>query len=224
MKELKTVKVSDMEKNILRISTELFLKQGYDKTTIRQIADCCGIGRGHLYYYFRKKEDILIHIFKKILTKIYSDVIENSDDKIEVLHSYALIQSVYTYTLALNENLLRIYLEGSNVDIIRRESQNILINLCQKKSTSSKYNVKEKDIKFSVIVGYAGECELLKRYYHKETDYDIDSIIRTIVSTRLLLLNIIDVKQVNQIVDLAIQDSKSYRFDDVMEKLHYFDF
>ena len=55
MNELKSPTISNMEKNILKISTELFLNQGYDKTTIRQIAEESGIGRGHLYYYFKKK-------------------------------------------------------------------------------------------------------------------------------------------------------------------------
>ncbi|MEG0855936.1 MAG: TetR/AcrR family transcriptional regulator [Terrisporobacter sp.] len=224
MRELKIPEIKDIEKNILKISTELFLKQGYDKTTIRQIAEASGIGRGHLYYYFRKKEDILIHIFKQILDKIYDEVIENSDDKMEVLLSYALIQSVYTYTLVFNEYLLRIYLEGSNVEIIRRESQNILIDLCKKKSETSKYNISNKDIRFSVIVGYAGEWELLKRYYHDEKDFDIDSIVKTIVSTRLLLLNIVDVKEVSEIVDKAMKEAKEYEYKDIMNKLHYFEF
>ena len=55
MKELKAETINDIEKNILKISTKLFLDQGYDNTTIRQIAEASGIGRGHLYYYFRKK-------------------------------------------------------------------------------------------------------------------------------------------------------------------------
>ena len=50
MKELKAETINDIEKNILKISTKLFLDQGYDNTTIRQIAEASGIGRGHLYY------------------------------------------------------------------------------------------------------------------------------------------------------------------------------
>jgi len=224
MNELKTQTISDMEKNILKISTGLFLNQGYDKTTIRQIAEQCGIGRGHLYYYFRKKEDILIHIFKQILNKIYDDVIESSDDKTEVLLSYATIQCVYTYTLVLNEKLFRIYLQGSNIEIVRRAAQNILIDLCKKKAEDMNYDIKEKDICFSVTIGYAGECELLKRYYHGEEDFDIDSIVRSITSTRLLLLNIIDNKQVNEIVDKAMLEAKKFDYNDIIAKFHYFEF
>ena len=39
MKELKAETINDIEKNILKISTKLFLDQGYDNTTIRQIAE-----------------------------------------------------------------------------------------------------------------------------------------------------------------------------------------
>ncbi|WP_434797116.1 TetR/AcrR family transcriptional regulator [Terrisporobacter vanillatitrophus] len=224
MNEFKMQTISDMEKNILKVSTQLFLDQGYDKTTIRQIAEECGIGRGHLYYYFRKKEDILIHIFKQILNKIYDDVIESSNDKTEVLLSYATIQCVYTYTLVLNEKLFRIYLQGSNIEIVRRAAQNILIDLCKKKAEDMNYDIREKDICFSVTIGYSGECELLKRYYHGEKDFDIDSIVRSITSTRLLLLNIINHKQVDEIVDKAMAESKQFDYQDIIGKFHYFEF
>ena len=49
MKMSNTATINDMEKNILLVSTNLFINQGYDKTTIRQIAEAAGIGRGHLY-------------------------------------------------------------------------------------------------------------------------------------------------------------------------------
>lgn len=224
MNELKTPTISDMEKNILKVSTRLFLNQGYDKTTIRQIAEASGIGRGHLYYYFKKKEDILIHIFKQILNKIYDDVIESSDDKTEVILSYATIQCIYTYTLVFNEKLFRIYIEGSSIEIVRRAAQNILIDLCKKKAKDMNYDVSEKDICFSVTIGYAGECELLKRFYNSEEDFDIDSIVRSITSTRLLLLNILDHKQVREIVDKAMLEAKKFDYDDIIQKLHIFEF
>ncbi len=224
MKELKAETINDIEKNILKISTKLFLDQGYDNTTIRQIAEASGIGRGHLYYYFRKKEDILIHIFKQILNKIYNDVIESSDDKTEVLLSYAMIQCIFTYTLVFNEKLFRIYLQGSKIEIVRRAAQNILVELCKKKSKSMKYDIKEKDIYFSIIIGYAGECELLKRFYNGEENFDIDSIIKSIISTRLLLLNIINHQEVESIVNQAMIEAKKFDYNNIIEKIHFFDF
>lgn len=224
MDKLNTSTISDIEKNILNISTQLFLNQGYDKTTIRQIADASGIGRGHLYYYFRKKEDILIYIFKQILNKIYDDVIESNDDKTEVILSYAVIQCIYTYTLVFNKKLFRIYIEGSNVEIIRRAAQNILIDLFKKKSKDMNYDLNEKNIRFSITIGYAGECELLKRLYNGEEDFDIDSIVQSIISTRLHLLNIISDQEIAKIIDKAMIEAKQFNYHDILKKLHLFEF
>lgn len=224
MYKIKSPTINDIEKNILRISTELFLNQGYDETTIRQIAEKCGIGRGHLYYYFKKKEDILIHIFNKILNKIYDDLIDTNNSKTEILLNYATIQCIYTYTLVLNKKLFKIYLQGSNIEIVRRAAQDILIDLCKKKCNDMNYNISEKDICFSITIGYAGECELLKRFYLGEKDFDIDSIVKSIISTRLLLLNIMDNSQVNLIVDTAMHEAKKFDYNSVIQKLNIFEF
>lgn len=58
-------------------SSKLFISQGYSKTTIRQIAEVCGLGRGHLYYYFKKKEDILLYLYKDLLDKLYIYINKN---------------------------------------------------------------------------------------------------------------------------------------------------
>lgn len=216
--------IKDMEKNILLVSTNLFINQGYDKTTIRQIAEAAGIGRGHLYYYFRKKEDILIHILKQIINKIYDDVIESSNDTNEIMLSYALIQCIYTYTLVYNEKLFRIYIQASDIEIVRREAQNILIDLCKKKAKEMNYDICEKDICLSVTIGFAGECELLKRFYNGDKNFDIDSIVRSITSTRLLLLNIVNHQEVNEIVDKAMLEAKKFDYHHAIEKLHFLKF
>lgn len=216
-----TATINDMEKNILMVSTELFINQGYDKTTIRQIAEAAGIGRGHLYYYFKKKEDILIHIFKGVINKIYDSVIKSSNDTSEIILSYAMIQCIYTYTLVYNEKLFRVYIQASNIEIVRRESQNMLIDLCKKKAQEMRYYISDKDICFSVTIGYAGECELLKRFYNGEKDFDIDSIVRSVTSTRLLLLNILNHEEVNNIIDKAMIEAKKFNYCNVIEKLQF---
>ncbi|WGX77145.1 helix-turn-helix domain-containing protein [Paraclostridium bifermentans] len=46
----------DIRNTIILEASKLFIQQGYTKTTIRQIAQVCNLGRGHLYYYFKKKK------------------------------------------------------------------------------------------------------------------------------------------------------------------------
>ena len=48
--------------DILRVGQELFHEQGYEKTTIQNIADRCGLSKGALYHHFRSKEEVLERI------------------------------------------------------------------------------------------------------------------------------------------------------------------
>jgi AcrR family transcriptional regulator len=47
---------------ILQSAAQWFRKDGFDRTSTRQIAATAGVNQGLLYYYFRGKEDILFHI------------------------------------------------------------------------------------------------------------------------------------------------------------------
>lgn len=47
---------------ILEKARELFLSLGYQKTTMRMIADVAGISTGPLYFYFRNKAEVFFHI------------------------------------------------------------------------------------------------------------------------------------------------------------------
>ena len=44
---------------IQAVAVELFSERGYDKTSLREIADRLGVTKAALYYHFRSKEDIV---------------------------------------------------------------------------------------------------------------------------------------------------------------------
>ena len=46
-----------------QVALELFTTQGYENTTLRQIADELGLNKASLYYYFSSKEAILQSLF-----------------------------------------------------------------------------------------------------------------------------------------------------------------
>jgi AcrR family transcriptional regulator len=48
--------------DILRVAEELFHEQGYEKTTIHNIAERCGLSKGDLYHHFKSKEEVLKRI------------------------------------------------------------------------------------------------------------------------------------------------------------------
>jgi AcrR family transcriptional regulator len=50
---------SDTRARIQRVSLELFAEQGYDKTSLREIAERLDVTKAALYYHFKSKEDIV---------------------------------------------------------------------------------------------------------------------------------------------------------------------
>ena len=58
----RTEKSNHIKNKIIEIARRLFVNQGYQKTTIRQIIEETGINIGTLYHYFRDKEDIFLRV------------------------------------------------------------------------------------------------------------------------------------------------------------------
>lgn len=55
----KTFKINVVPQAILEAASNLFIKRGYEGTTMQDIAQELGISRSALYYYFKNKEEIL---------------------------------------------------------------------------------------------------------------------------------------------------------------------
>jgi AcrR family transcriptional regulator len=49
----------DTRERILSVANELFIEQGYEGTSLREIADRLDITKAALYYHFRSKDEIL---------------------------------------------------------------------------------------------------------------------------------------------------------------------
>jgi len=56
----------DTRERILDIAMDLFIEQGYDKTSLRQIADRLGFTQAAIYYHFAAKQDILIALHLRL--------------------------------------------------------------------------------------------------------------------------------------------------------------
>ncbi|PJM95815.1 TetR family transcriptional regulator [Streptomyces sp. CB01373] len=57
------------------VALELFAEQGYEKTSLREIAERLDVTKAALYYHFKTKEEILVSLFES-LTRPMEDLIE----------------------------------------------------------------------------------------------------------------------------------------------------
>ena len=49
----------DTRERIQRVALELFAEQGYERTSLREVAERLGVTKAALYYHFKSKEDIV---------------------------------------------------------------------------------------------------------------------------------------------------------------------
>jgi AcrR family transcriptional regulator len=64
MDEIKTQKAEETRKRILDAALKLFMEEGYEKATMRRIAQDAGLTPGATYYHFPSKENIVFHFYE----------------------------------------------------------------------------------------------------------------------------------------------------------------
>ncbi|MCW2525876.1 MAG: TetR family transcriptional regulator [Pseudonocardiales bacterium] len=66
--------------HILRVALEQFAEQGYDGTSLQQIADRLGVTKAALYYHFKSKDDLLLAVLDPYFAGI-DDLLKLKDAK-----------------------------------------------------------------------------------------------------------------------------------------------
>ncbi|MEU5634313.1 TetR/AcrR family transcriptional regulator [Streptomyces rishiriensis] len=82
------------------VALELFAEQGYEKTSLREIAERLDVTKAALYYHFKTKEEIIVGIFTD-LTKPIEDLIEWGKEQPHTLETKH--ELVRRYSKALSE-------------------------------------------------------------------------------------------------------------------------
>lgn len=94
---------------LVNAAVELFVKKGFHKTTVREIAKEFGMSMGALYDYIRTKEDILFlvcdYIFKSVSDKLQSSLGGRKDARENLRNAirdyFTIIDEIQDYSLLL---------------------------------------------------------------------------------------------------------------------------
>ena len=89
----------DTRRRIQDVALELFAEHGYEKTSLREIAERLDVTKAALYYHFKTKEEILVSIFED-LTQPIEDLIEWGRQQPHTLATKQEIIRRYADTLA----------------------------------------------------------------------------------------------------------------------------
>ncbi|MFE9449142.1 TetR/AcrR family transcriptional regulator [Streptomyces sp. NPDC006739] len=93
------------------VALELFAEQGYEKTSLREIAERLDVTKAALYYHFKTKEEIIVSLFED-LTQPIQDLIEWGRDQPHTLEIKQEIVRRYSLALAGAEPLFRFMQEN----------------------------------------------------------------------------------------------------------------
>ncbi|MFE5820067.1 TetR/AcrR family transcriptional regulator [Streptomyces sp. NPDC056479] len=93
------------------VALELFAEQGYEKTSLREIAERLDVTKAALYYHFKTKEEIIVSLFED-LTQPIEDLIEWGRQQPHTLDTKQEIVRRYSEALAGASPLFRFMQEN----------------------------------------------------------------------------------------------------------------
>ncbi|MGW3206274.1 TetR/AcrR family transcriptional regulator [Streptomyces sp. NPDC001135] len=93
------------------VALELFAEQGYEKTSLREIAERLDVTKAALYYHFKTKEEIIVSLFED-LTQPIEALIEWGRNQPHTLETKQEIVRRYSEALSGAEPLFRFMQEN----------------------------------------------------------------------------------------------------------------
>lgn len=100
------------KEHTLAICARMFLEQGYQNTTVRQIIGEAGISNSSFQSYFRSKEGVLTELARVVFGGQFEAARSRTDAKLPPVYTYALETAVQLAMTERSEALREIYTEA----------------------------------------------------------------------------------------------------------------
>jgi AcrR family transcriptional regulator len=102
--------------DLVDVAAQLFLKQGYENTTVNQIIGSLNLAKGTYYYHFKSKEDILIAVSDKLISDTREKLvaIHRQNDK-DVLWRIRKILGIFHDDFYRNRTIWKLVYHDKNV-------------------------------------------------------------------------------------------------------------
>ena len=106
----------EKRRRIYQAARDLFEKQGYDSTTMRQVARAADVGEGTVFLYAKDKRELLFRIFKDDLASLFDSAFA------QVPQNVAFLEQIVAFTTPVLKFLQP---HGSLARILVREQFNL---------------------------------------------------------------------------------------------------
>ena len=192
--------VASRREEIARNVARVFVKRGYDRTSVREIVKACGMSTGTLYHYVGSKEDILYLVINHGISQ-YTDFFEEIAAGLDMMSpTEALMNAIREYYKRIEgfqDFTVFIYQETKNLQSSARQSvldaerrlvnvfERLLIRGCE----TGEFNIDNVTLVAHDIVA-VGEMWAVRRWFLRRcctfeeyTRHHIDSFLKHISPT-----------------------------------------
>ncbi|MBN2532207.1 MAG: TetR/AcrR family transcriptional regulator [Spirochaetales bacterium] len=170
-------KIIEKRQLLLKISLELFVKQGVYQTPMSQISRISNISMGSIYHYFKNKEDIINALYIDIKTNLTEYILKDYPDKNSIYESYLqLLNNVFHYFVQnpLELFFLEQYENSPMITTSTREEELRIVKPIEELFIQAKeQNMLKKlppEILYALFIGSV--TSLIK--FHLSGDYELD--------------------------------------------------
>ena len=174
------------QERLVEVSARLFRKNGYQATTMQEIADHLNIKKGSIYYYIKTKEDLLYNIVQMSMnmlldrTKgIYSENIDARKKirKLMETHIKMITDNITLFSVSLYDvNKTNASLYWNDIVQLRDQYEEIVQGILEQGMREGLF--KSYNIKLSLLA-LLGMMNWIVRWYNPEYRENLDDIVET---------------------------------------------
>lgn len=194
-----------LQEKILQTAYNLFLEQGYNETTIRQIAEKAGVERGHLYYYYSKKEDMLFGWYNQFLTEIYDKVVEQCSEEKDGIVLIILCDQVYYKTIFEDERLIKLFATILGNRALTKLKIDSTYKVYQQFMDERKVDYDAREMYIGTCIMIGAEVELFLHMLENDMDMEYQEFVDIVVNIHLGIFKLSDEKK-----DKILKKTKQY--------------
>lgn len=204
-------KGEEAKRRILDAALVLFLEQGYEKTTMRQIIAKSGVLNGSVYHAFKNKDAIFEQVFNNLLDKVFEDL---HPENVDVL-TYAMIPLGIELKFASEGGVLGELLYHANRSwVIYNNSVNRLVEYISAYAEFKGWRVNLEKIRRYAVTVLGAVRALGDEYFHSEMDVPLKNNLIQIMDYVMSLVKV-PMGDPDDIIDgvLEIIDEWGKKFD-----------
>jgi TetR/AcrR family transcriptional regulator, cholesterol catabolism regulator len=178
-------KSQDRKVEILDAALTLFVKKGFHRTSIQDIADAAGITKGGLYHHLKSKEEILFSLHERFISEgnsklksIEEESLPTEEKLVKLLKAHLEIIRDFMDEITIFYKEYNNNLSPENYKIVldkRDEYERIFVNVLEEGRINGVFNVENSRIASFFILGASN---FMYHWYNPNGEKTLDELAR----------------------------------------------